>query len=801
MLLEKIAARSGVSVDVEPYRYGGWILLLIAMFVSVAAFGQGSERKGRPVQTIRGIVIDGDSKYPIPYATVRLADQEGVGTITDSLGRFAIRQVPVGRHTVEAAFMGYDPGIVREILVTSAKEVYLEIPLKESVNELDEVVVRARTNKEEAMNKMATTGARMLSVEEASRYAGGFDDPARLVSAFAGVAPSVTSNGISIHGNAPQLLQWRLEDVEIPNPNHYADIATLGGGILSSLSSQVLGNSDFFTGAFPAEYGNAVSGVFDMKLRNGNNQKNENTFQVGIMGVDVASEGPLSKKHRASYIFNYRYSTTGLLNLDGGKMNYQDLNFKLNFPTRKAGIFSVWGTSLIDKFNSDMERDPAKWEYFIDRSESRDKQYMAAGGITHRYFFSNDASLKTTLAATYSQLDGDAFMFNDALESTPYMQLESKHTNLILTSAYNRKFSNRFTNKTGFTYNAKFYHMNFAIAPLEAHPLETVSLGEGSTSLISAYNSSSIGLSDRLTLNAGIYGQFLTLNNRWSVEPRAGLKWQATRKATLALAYGIYSRMENMDVYFVKTKGTGSKSVNKDLDFTKAQHIMLSFGYKISDNMNLKIEPYIQFLHHIPVMADSSYSVLNRSDFYVDNALVNKGRGRNVGIDITLERFLEKGLYYMITGSLFDSRYRGGDGKWYNTKFNRRYVINGLIGKEWMLGRNKQNILSVNLKLTLQGGDHYSPFIMEATLNHPDKEVQYDETKAFSRQFSPMLIGNYTVSYRINKRKVSHEFAVKGLNFTGAKEHFGHEYNVHTGEIEAIEGTTVLTNVSYKLEF
>lgn len=660
MLLEEVALRSGVSVDEcgvvlktlervlseeltrKMYRYGGWILLLIALFVSVAAFGQTAERKGRPVQTIRGIVVDGDSKYPIPYATVKLSDKEGVGTTTDSLGRFTLPQVPVGRHTVEAAFMGYEPGIFREILVTSAKEVYLEIPLKESVNELNEVVIRARTNKEEAMNKMATTGARMLSVEEASRYAGGFDDPARLVSAFAGVAPSVSSNGISIHGNAPHLLQWRLEDVEIPNPNHFADIATLGGGILSSLSSQVLGNSDFFTGAFPAEYGNAVSGVFDMKLRNGNNQKNENTIQVGIMGIDVASEGPLSKKHKASYIFNYRYSTTGLLNLDGGTMDYQDLNFKLNFPTRKAGTFSVWGTSLIDKFKSDMERDTEKWEYLGDRSESKDKQYMAAGGISHRYFFNNDASLRTTVAATYSQLDGGASLFNHALESTPYMDLESKHTNLILTTTFNRKFSNRFTNKTGFTYTAMFYDMNLSIAPYEAQSLETVSQGNGNTSLISAYNSSSVGLGERWTLNAGIYGQLLTLNNKWAVEPRVGLKWQTAPKATFALAYGMYSRMEKMDVYFVKMKGTENKSVNKDLDFTKAQHLMLSFSYKISDRMNLKIEPYIQFLHDVPVMADSSYSVLNRSDFYVEDALVNKGRGRNVGIDITLERFWRK---------------------------------------------------------------------------------------------------------------------------------------------------------------
>lgn len=553
--------------------------------------------------------------------------------------------------------MGYEPGIFREILVTSAKEVYLEIPLKESVNELNEVVIRARTNKEEAMNKMATTGARMLSVEEASRYAGGFDDPARLVSSFAGVAPSVSSNGISIHGKLPiccsgdwKTLKFRTR-ITLRILPHWVE------GYFHLLVRRYWVIPIFFTGAFPAEYGNAVSGVFDMKLRNGNNQKNENTLQVGIMGIDVASEGPLSKKHKASYIFNYRYSTTGLLNLEGGKMDYQDLNFKLNFPTQKAGTFSVWGTSLIDKFGSDFEKNTDKWEYMSDRSESKDKQYMAAGGISHRYFFNNDASLKTTIAGTYSQLDGGATMFNHSLESTPYMDLNSKHTNLILTSTFNRKFSNRFTNKIGFTYNAMFYQMNLAIAPYEAESLETVSQGKGNTSLISAYNSSSVGLTERWTLNAGIYGQFLTLNNKWSVEPRIGLKWQATPKATFALAYGMYSRMEKMDVYFVKTKSTGDKSVNKELDFTKAQHVMLSFGYKISDRMNLKIEPYIQFLHDVPVMADSSYSVLNRSDFYVEDALVNKGRGRNIGIDITLERFLEKGLYYMISGSLFDSRY------------------------------------------------------------------------------------------------------------------------------------------------
>lgn len=772
------------------------VIAIIALFFSVCCFAQE-----RPIQTLRGVVNDRASGHPIPYATVRLTDMPDLGAVCDSLGRFTLPKVPVGRHSVESSFMGYEPAILREILLTSAKEVYLEIAMRENVNELNEVVVRAN-NRDEAMNKMAVAGARMLSVEEASRYAGGFDDPARLVASFAGVAPSVSNNGISIHGNAPHLLQWRLEDVEIPNPNHFADIATLGGGILSSLSAQVLGNSDFFTGAFPAEYGNAVSGVFDMKLRNGNNQKNENTFQVGIMGIDFASEGPLSKKHKASYIFNYRYSTTGLLNVDlGGKMDYQDLNFKLNFPTRSAGTFSVWGTALIDKFKSSFDRNPGKWDYLEDAAQAHSTQYMAAGGITHRYFFDENTLLKTTLAGTYSDQEAFQLNFDRELNSSPFLDQYSRSTNLILTSSLNRKISNRFTNKTGFTYTQMFYNMDLKLAPFIDQPLELISKGDGNTSLLSAYNSSSWGMSDQLSLNFGLYGQLLTLNNRWTLEPRAGLKYQANAKTSFALAYGMYSRMEKLDVYFVKTQSTGDESVNKNLDFTKAHHLMLSFAYKMSNNMSLKVEPYVQFLYDVPVMRDSSFSVLNRDEFFVENTLVNKGRGRNIGVDITWERALSKGLYYMVTASLFDSRYRGGDGVWHNTRFNRKYVLNGLIGKEWMLGRNKQNILSVNLKMTLQGGERYAPIDVEATMAHPDKEVQYDETRAYSIQRSPMLIGNYTVSYRINKRRVSHEFAIKGINFTGAKEYIQHLYNIKTEKIEASEQKTELTNISYKIEF
>jgi len=779
---------------------------LTLVFAGLILFLSINAQSNRPTQVIRGVVVDKASGLPLPHVSIGLLDMPQIGATTDDNGVFILKDIPVGRHDLQATSVGYETSVFREIMLTSSKEINLEIQLKENTHELGEIVVTSQTNKDQPLNKMALSGARMLSVEEARRYAGGMDDPARLAASFAGVSPSVGNNGISIHGNAPHLLQWRLEDVEIPNPNHFADISVLGGGVLSSLSSNILGNSDFFTGAFPAEYGNAVSGVFDMKMRNGNNQKYEHTFQAGILGIDFASEGPLSKKHNASYIFNYRYSTTSLLGKlggeieDGSKINYQDLSFKLNFPTAKAGVFSIWGTALIDDYDQKPEKDKDKWESLDDRQRSKADQTMAAGGITHRYFFGNDTQWKTSLAATYSKNKASVDMteYND--NTTPYLISSNRYTNLIFKTSFNKKFSSRFTNMTGVTYTKLLYNMDFDLAPHEGLPLDNISEGDGNTDLISAYNSSLIGLSNKVDLAVGINTQTMTLNKEWTVEPRASLRWQASNKSAFAVAYGLYSRMEKMDVYFVKTKATG-ETANKSLGFSKSHHLMLTYDYKISDDMHLKIEPFAQFLYDVPVMADSSYSVLNRSDFWVEDPLVNKGKGRNIGVDITFEKYLTKGFYYMVTASIFSSKYRGGDGVWHSTRYDRNYIVNGLIGKEWMLGRNKQNILSVNLKLTLQGGERYSPIDEQATMDDPDRQVQYDETRAYSEQLSPMFLANYSVSYKMNRKKISHEFAIQGLNATGYKEFYGHVYNTKKNIIEPYRSAMVLTNVSYKIQF
>ena len=773
----------------------------LLLFIPVSLLAQNPD--GKPTQIMRGVITDAASGEAIPFASVSLVDNPEKGTVSDNDGNFQISNIPVGRHTVKATYVGYESAIIKEIMVSSAKEVFLEIVMKESVKMLDEIVVRPRINKEQPLNKMAATGARMFSVEETSRYAGGIDDPARLVSAFAGVSADGNSNGISIHGNAPHLLSWRMEGVEIPNPNHFADISILGGGILSSLSANVLSNSDFLTGAFPAEYSNAVSGVFDVKLRNGNNQNYEHTAQVGTLGFDFASEGPISRENGSSYIINYRYSAlgfaqkTGLMSMDD-KIDYQDLNMKLNFPTRKAGTFSVWMTGLIDDYTME-NADTTEWKSKVDENYSASKQHMAAGGIGHAYFFRGGGQLKTTLAGTYFKEHAYADYYNARMEhDIPWLDMNRNFSNLIADISHNRKFSSRFTNKTGINYTRMFYNMDMTMSPYIGGDLLPVYDGDGSTGLVTAYSSNAFNINNNVTVNFGLNGQWLTLNDSWTVEPRLGIRWQPTTRSTFAAAYGMHSRMEKIDVYFVEVD---NRFTNKKLDFTKAHHFMLSYGLKLSENTNLKIEPFYQYLYDVPVEADGSYSVLNRSDFYIDKALVNKGKGRNYGVDITLERYLSRGWYAMLTGSLFNSRYSGGDGVWHSTRYNRKFIVNTLGGKEWMVGKRKQNVFSANLRLTLQGGDRYSPVDLEATLADPDNEVQYDESRAYSQQFDPMFLASFTVSYKINRKKTSHEFAIKFINVTNTESYYGHLYNYHTKEIEPYRGTLAIPNILYKIEF
>lgn len=756
-------------------------------------------------QTIRGQVVDRAAQVPLPGANVVvLRTNPLLGTMTNADGWFVLEEVPLGRHDVQVSFLGYEPVIVPQVLVTSGKEVVLHIALKEQILKGEEIVVMPEVRKEQALNDLAFVSARSFSVEETRRYAGGLDDPARMTSAFAGITTggSIQENALIIRGNAPKGVLWRLEGIDIPNPNHFAGLSVAGGGGLTLFSGQLLADSDFFTGAFPAEYGNALAGVFDMNFRTGNRANREHTVQVGLLGIEAASEGPFAQDQPSTYLFNYRYSTLGLLLPllpTEDVATYQDLSFKLSFPTRTWGRFEVWGLGGLDGQTMSATEDSTAWEYETwDRLRSDLGLTIGVAGLSHDRTLGRTSSLHSTVAVTINRTELDQQRIGDDLVLREDLSISSTNGRFIVRSHLNHKLHPRHTSRTGFAVQRLFYDLNLAAAQNDDAALMPVARGNGGSTLFQVYSQSKAEVSPRLSLNAGVHVQHFALTGHTSLEPRTGLRWQLMDGQTLSLGYGLHTQIEDLRMYLVQhPTDTGVQMPNRKLDFTRAHHLVLGYDRQLGEARRLKMEAYFQSLFDVPVIPDSSYSLVNfEQDFEFNEALVNEGAGRNYGVELTLERFLRQGYYYLLTGSAFQSRYRGGDGLWRDTRFDRRYAINVLFGKEFTLGSD--DLLGLNGRLNLMGGERRSP--VDTAASRARETVVYDERRAFEEQAPDLFVADLTLTYRRNHARFSEVWALQIKNLLGAQE-VSRAYNYSTRQVEDVEEGFPLPVLSYKIEF
>lgn len=779
--------------------------MMTLRFICFALFVFSPFTNFSQTQTIKGRVLDAESLQPMPFVNVHLLHiVPMLGGISDQNGDFRIEGVPVGRYDVLASYVGYDGVVIKDVEVNASKMVIVEILLRETFQLLNEVIVTPEIDRDGAQNQMVLISARMLSVEQSNRYAGGFDDPARLASSFAGVATGVNNNGIVIRGNAPKSLQWKMEGIEIPNPNHFADLQSFGGGALTALSSQLLTNSDFLTGAFPSEYSNALSGVFDMKMRKGNFDESEHTFQIGAMGIDFSSEGPFKKGRLDSYLFNYRYSTFGLVGdivgVEEG-IAYQDLSFKLNFPTTNIGVFSFWGIGLKDRILISEEIDSTRWMYRSDREEYVANQYMVAAGINHKLILSGKSYIQSAIGYTNSNIDWRVNWLDSDLILGPKSNLNSTNASLVFKTVLNTKVSNRHLHRLGLQATNLRYNTLIENIMGSNDELATFVDERGNSNLISAFNSSNFKLSSRLIMNAGLNAQVFTLNNNFTIEPRLSIKWDFIASQTLGFAYGLHSRLEKLNFFFTRDSATNELH-NKDMDFTKAHHFVLSYSRKLNPNLSLRIEPYYQILFDVPVVEDSYYSFINQvrnDDWFVNDKFLNIGLGRNYGVDITLERYFSESFYSLGSISVFKSRYRDGHRIWRGSRYDKNFIVNLLAGKEWSFGENDKKTLGVNVRTVIQGGDRYVPYFEIASIKA--EEVRLNTRDAFSDRFDPEFILHFSINYKINRINKLHEFALNMLNATRFGDFREFQYNFETKTVDRITEIIMIPNVSYRIEF
>ena len=778
-------------------------------------------------QVIKGSIIDKQSEEPLIGAAVELILGENTtGTTTDVDGYFRLENVPLGRQMLRVTYLGYNPVTLPNIVVTAGKEVILDVALEESVEQLDEVVVKAEAQKDQAQNELATISARTFSVEEVNRYSGGRSDVARLASNFAGVATANDSrNDIVIRGNSPTGLLWRLEGIPIPNPNHFSTLGTTGGPV-SALNPNILKNSDFLTSAFPAEYGDALSGVFDLSFRSGNRDKSEYMFQVGaVSGFEAMAEGPLNKKNNGSYLIAGRYSFIALgsqLGLDIGTTalpNYQDVAFKFDFGNGKAGkfvLFGVGGNSDIEFLGDDTDED----DLFANPDEDAfAESRFGVVGLKHNLIVGDGAYLRTIVSGSISQnqFNQDRYFNLDTPQEFKVRYVEADNTvnRYSFSSFYNKKFSAKLTLRTGLL--AEVFNYNIQTRDAEMGPdldddgvrdLVTVFDFNDNTTLLQPFAQTQYRFSNQWTLNLGVHSQYLALNETFAVEPRLAVNWDFLPNQKLSIGYGLHHQAQPLNILKLETVDSEGNRIlpNEDLGFTRSNHFVLGYDYKFAPQWRAKLETYYQALENAPVESDpTSFSMLNTgADFvFPDDKffLVNDGTGTNLGIELTIEKFYSNGFYGLFTASVFDSKYKGSDGVERNSAFNNGYVFNFLAGREWKIGREKRNAFTIDTKLTTAGGRYYTPVNLDAS-----KEAGFEilfEDQAFSERFDPYFRFDLKFGFQINsaKRKLSHRFYFDIQNVTNRENIFVRRYNRQTNEVNEINQIGFFPDFMYRIQF
>lgn len=743
-------------------------------------------------QTIKGTVVDKQSQTPLPGVVVQVLNSDPLlGTSTNDRGEFKIERVPIGRWQLKFQVISYKERYIT-IILNAGKESVTNLEMEESVIQGEEVVITAEQDKTKTNNKMSTVSSRVFSAEEAARYAGSRNDPARMAANFAGVSGANDSrNDIIIRGNSPLGILWRLNGLDIPNPNHFGNAGSTGGPI-SILNNNTLDNSDFMTGAFAADYGNATSGVFDLKMRQGNNEKHEFIAQLGFNGFELGAEGPLSKNKNASFMVNYRYSTLSVfkaLNIDFGTgaavPQYQDLTFKTDFSTKKFGKFSFWGIgglSYVALLESDKKAGQDLYGYSARDTYFRSN--VGASGLTHTLLFKNNAYLKTNIGVSgnYNRVIADRIdtAFKTPKNLKPEYRQTTQNIRYSLNTTYNKKFNSRnFINMGLYTelYQTVFVDSNDYL--FGDNTFITLRNYKGSTALLRGFIQWQHKFSDNFLINAGISDQFFLLNNSNAIEPRIGLKYSITRKQALSLGGGLHSQLQPIYIYFATdTTKNNRVETNKNLDYTRAAHAVLAYDNNFAENFRIKTELYYQYIFNAPVKNYPDYfSVLNLgADFNSPNVsnLISTGAGYNYGLEVTLEKFYNKGYYFLFTGSVFESKYTGSDGVVRNTAFNGNYVFNLLGGKEFKIKQN--HVISFDIRGTYSGGKRYTPIDLDASIA-TNSEVR-DVSKAYTQQYSDYFRLDVKPGYRFNKKKVTHEFSIDIQNVTRNLNVFQQTYDI-----------------------
>jgi hypothetical protein len=748
--------------------------------------------------TIRGAVKDADTGRPLEGATVKLLPGTE-GKISSSDGGFRFEGLQPGRYQLSISYVGFQTVLIPEILLESGKENVNQYSLTPSNTDLQEATVTGT-------QPLAVNSVQAITVEQTYRYAATYMDPARVATSFPGVAAANDqANGLVVRGNSPNSMQWRLEGLEIVNPNHlsnagtFSDRPTSTGGGVNILSTQLLATSNFLSGPFPAQYGNVTGAVLDMNLRKGNDEQTEFTAQASLIGFDFAAEGPLSKKSKASYLINYRYSFTGLLgsmgvDFGGEKIHFQDLSFNLNFPTARGGKFTVFGMGGDSKNTLSPDKDTTTWEFDKDGRNILYKNKMGAAGATFEQPLGSRTSLRMAAVASGLTTSRDAFEINPAtLQRREQIGNDDFVTSKI---SFNTRLTYRLNEKSkvngGFFVTTQNYDMNFAYPEAKVDSW-----------FVQPFVTWSYKLAPSLTTEVGLHSMISKVkepntNGSVLVEPRASLKWQFTRDQQLNFSYGLHSQLQSPTVY-ASVYGMTDVTPNVDLKPTRSHQLVAGYQRSFTNSSSLKIEAYWQRLFDVPVGGGlrDNYSAVNLVEERPDVRLYNEGKATNYGLEASFQKFLTNDFYMLLSGSLYKATYVDYIGITQNSRFDGRHTFSLTTGKEFKTANGAP--WGVNAKVLWIGGFRDRPIDEEysAVLKRTIYESQSSYTVKMKDYFRPDL----RIYWKKSRAKFNRTIAIDLQNVSGTKNEAYRYFDKRQNRVEQQYQLGLIPVLSYRIEF
>lgn len=799
--------RRFVPIDIL-HGFGELILLaaILSVVLAVTLHAQDApeEQATELTQVVKGSVRDQQTGQPIAGATVVVVDTK-LGAVSKLDGSFRIESVPVGRQTILVRSLGFDPYSTITVL-TSGRQTVLQVELLPSVDyqELEGVTVSGKKGIG-PINESALVSTTLFSVDDVTRFAGSRDDPARMAGNFSGVFNTDDRrNDIIVRGGSPLELLWRLDGIEIPNPNHFATQGATGGPV-NALNANLLTNSDFFTGAFPAEYGGKLSGVFDLRTRNGNAEEYELVAQMGFAGFEGMAEGPIPGLEGASFIGSYRKSTLEVLDFLGigigfdGLPKYDDVNAKIRVPIDENHTVDglvLAGRSDIDLLESDEE------DVFTGDSDVNNGTDLVVVGGTWTHLISDKIVGKFSVSSLYSkyrtQVDSITTEGENAVTSIDrWYEMNSSE------SYYSARYRLAWAPSRAhyFTVGAEGRALRYDLSE-ERFSVRDEDNGQPYRVDEDGTSEQALGFlnwtwrpSASLTLNTGLFTQYLGIGDQLSTEPRFSASWAFAKGQALSAGVGVHRQMQPLPVYFSHN--------NQDLDFTQSIHYVLGYSIAPKNDVLVKVEGYYKDVSNAPVRANKldGYSLLNAGTGFggvrANFPLKSEGKGRSYGAELSLTKHFTDGWYVLATGSYIRQEYTGSDGMWRDGAFDNGVIANLLGGYEWKI--NEGFSIDMSGKFTWAGGAPYTPIDVERSALY--NSTILDDEHYFSERNDAYSRLDVRVDFRQNFNGWSLSSFVSVENVLNKENVLLRLYDPQTGEIEIENQVGFFPVGGFRIEF